>query len=267
MRRRGALLALLVAPLALAACGGGSKTSKQTTLSPAAYVKSAAKKTAGAGSEHMTVKGSVAVQGQVVTLTGGGNFDNVAKSGAVHVDFNFAGLTGGIDEVMQGTTIYMKSPLFADALPSGKTWMKLDLQKALATKGIDFSALGSQDPTQTLAQLQRAGTVVKLGDEDVGGVATTHYRAHVDLSKVPQGEKIKALANATYGPIDIWIGKDDTLVRRMRVSYTMGPAGPARQRISFTTEFSDFGKGVKVTVPPESETFDATNASIKGLGG
>jgi len=263
--RRGAILLLLVAPFALAACGG-SKKSKQTTLSPLESVKSAAKKTASATSEHMTVKGSVAVQGQLVTLTGGGNFDNAAKTGAMHVDFSFGGLTGGIDEVMQGTTIYMRSPLFADALPKGKTWMKLDLERALQSKGIDFSALGSQDPTRTFAQLARAGTVVKIGDEDVAGVSTTHYRARLDLSKIPQGEKIKALTNAKYGPIDIWIGKDDTLIRRMKESSTLG-SGQARQRISFTTDFSDFGKGVKVTVPAAADTFDATNASITGLGG
>ncbi len=266
MRRRAAFL-LLVVPLALGACGGGSKQgSGKTTLTPIAYVKSAARQTAKTTGEHMTVKGSVAVQGQLMTLSGGGNFDNASRSGAVHVDFSLGGLTGGIDEVLDGTTIYMRSPLFAAALPTGKTWMKIDLQRALQSRGIDFSALGSQDPTQTLAQLAQLGAVTVVGDEDVGGTATTHYRGRVDLSKAPQGEKIKALTNATYGPIDVWIGKDDGLVRRMKLSYELGPA-TARQKVSITTEFSDFGKGVRVSVPPAAETFDATNASIKGLGG
>ena len=266
MRVRVVLL-LAATPLALAACGGGKKTSTGPKLSPVAYVRSAGQKTAKAPSEHMTVKGSVTVRGQRVVLTGGGNFDNAKHAGALHLDFNVAGLTGGIDEVMQGTTIYMKSPLFADALPKGKTWMKIDLQRALLSQGIDLSTLGSQDPTQTLAQLQRVGTVTELGPADVGGVSTTHYRGRVDLSKAPQGQKIKALTDAKYGPVDVWIGDDDGLVHRMRVSYSVAPAGSARQVVSFTTDFSDFGKAVVVTVPAESDSFDATDASIKGLGG
>ncbi len=93
--RRYVAVVLLVAALALAACGGGSgKSAKTTTLTPAAYVKSAGRKTVHATSEHMTMKGSVAVQGQVVTLTGGGNFDNAHRTGAMHIDFSIGGLTG-----------------------------------------------------------------------------------------------------------------------------------------------------------------------------
>jgi hypothetical protein len=263
------VILLVCAPILLVACGGGGsqKNVADTTLTPLAYVRSAAQKTAKATSEHMTLKGTVAVRGQLLLLTGGGNFDNASRTGALHVDFNVGGLTGGIDEVLHRTTIYMKSPLFSDALPKGKTWMKIDLERALQSQGIDFSTLGSQDPTQTLAQLERVGTVTVVGDEDVNGTATTHYRGHVDLSKVPQGDKIKALTNAKYGPTDVWIGKDDGLVRRMKVSYSVATAGAARQSISFTTDFSDFGKGVVVTVPSAADTYDATNASIKGLGG
>jgi hypothetical protein len=267
MRARVCIL-LLAAPLALAACGGGAKKSgSDAKLTPVAYVRSSAQKTAKAASEHMTLKGSVAVRGQLVTLSGGGNFDNAKRTGALHIEFNIGGLAGEMDEVMHGTTIYMQSPLFSAALPKGKTWMKIDLRRALQSQGIDFSTLGSQDPTQTLAQLESIGTVTELGSEDVGGVATTHYRGHVDLAKVPQGEQLKALTNATYGPVDVWIGDDDGLVRRMKVSYSVAPSTAAKQAVSFTTDFSDFGKAVVVSVPAAADTFDATNASIKGLGG
>jgi uncharacterized protein YdeI (BOF family) len=265
--RYTALAFVLLVPLALAACGGGSKSSNTPTLTPVAYVRSAAAKTAKSSSEHMTLKGSVGVQGQLVTLNGAGDFDTPSESGTMHLDFNVGGLTGGIDEVVQGTTVYMKSPLFADGLPKGKTWIKLDLQKAGAQQGIDFSALGSQDPTQTLAQLQRVGSATEVGDETVGGIETTHYRAKIDITKAPQGAKIEALTNAKYGPYDLWIGKDDGLVRRMKFSITMSPAGAARQVISMTLDFSDFGKDVNVSVPAPADTFDATDTAIKGLGG
>jgi hypothetical protein len=265
--RRGAL-ALLVLPLVLAACGGGTAlNASEVKLTPVAFVTAAAKKTGKETSEHMSMKGSVTVAGQLVTLTGDGDFDNAKRLGSMHMTFNAGGLSGDLDEVLDGTTVYMRSPLFADGLPKGKTWMKLDLEKAAASQGVDFSALGSQDPTQTLAQLQAIGNVTEVGAEQVGGVDTTHYRGRVDLAKVPQGAKIKALTDAAYGPYDVWIGKDDGYVHRVKFSFSIKLKGAGRESIALTNDFSDFGKDVSVTVPAEADTYDATNQSIKGLGG
>jgi hypothetical protein len=264
---RLALLMLVVLPLA--ACGGGGKSSSQASnLTPVAYVKSAAAKTAQAPSEHSAVTATVGLAGQTVTLTGSGDFDNKSHQGFMHVDFAVAGLTGTVDEVLDGTTIYMKSPLFSDGLPKGKTWLKLDLEKALASKGIDFSALLSQNPSQTLAQLQTSGNVTKVGEETIGGVDTTHYRGRINPATLPQGAKIVALTGAKYGPYDLWIGNDDGYVHRMTLSYSLKASqGAARQAIAMTMNFSDFGKDVTITVPSASESFDATAATINGLGG
>jgi hypothetical protein len=263
---RAALLVLLVLPLA--ACGGGGKSSGVVSnLTPIAYVKSAGVKTAKAPSEHSTVNASVNVAGQAVTVSGAGDFDNTSHQGSMHADFSVSGLSGTIDEVLDGTTIYMKSPLFADGLPKGKTWLKLDLQKALASKGIDFSALLSQNPAQTLSQLQSSGDVTKVGTETVGGVETTHYSGTIDPSKLPQGSKVAALAGAKYGPYDVWIGNDDGYVHKMAFTYSLKVQGAPREAVTMSMGFSDFGKSVTVTVPTDAESFDATNASIKGLGG
>jgi len=258
-------LPLLLLVLPLAACGGGKSSAPPSNLSPIAYVKSAASKTAQAPSEHAKITANATVGGQPLTVSGAGDFDNKTHLGSVHADFSVAGLSGTIDEVLDGTTIYMKSPLFSDGLPKGKTWLKLDLQKALATKGIDFSSLLSQDPAQTLAQLQGSGSVTKVGEETIDGASTTHYRATIDPSKLPQFEKIEALTGAKYGPYDVWIGNDDGYVHKMSLSYSVGVKG-AKQSVSTTVSFSDFGKSVSVTVPSDSESFDATNASLKGLG-
>jgi len=264
---RRASIALLLVPFALAACGGGGGSkSQQAQLSPVAYVKSSARKTAQTASEHVAITGSATVAGSLVTLTGNGDFDNKARQGSMHVDFSAGGLGGSIEEVTSGSTVYLRSPLLTGGLPTGKTWLKIDLQKVGASKGIDLSALGTQDPGQTLVHLQALGDVTKLGDESIAGTDTTHYRGRVDLSKVPQAEKVKALANATYGPYDVWIGKDDGYVRRVKLSYVLGQAG-ARQAVALTMDLSDFGKDVTVHTPAAAETFDATNASINGLGG
>ena len=249
--------------LPVAACGGGGKSSAPpSNLTPIAYVKTAATKTAQVTSEHATLNGSVTAQGQVVTLSGAGDFDNARHVGSMHLDFAVSGLSGTLDEVLDGATIYLSSPLFAASLPAGKKWLKLDLQKAAASKGIDLSALLSQNPAQSLAQLQSSASVTKLGDETIDGVSTTHYRGRIDPSK-----KIKALANAKYAPYDVWVGKDDGLVRRIALAYSLGAAGAKREAIALTLGFSDYGKDVIVAVPAAADSYDATNKAIKGLGG
>jgi hypothetical protein len=259
---RRAVMLLAAAPLLLAACGGGSSSSGQVQLAPVAYVKQAAKKSAQAPSEHVELKATATVQGNPLALSGAGDFDNANKSGSMTVHANVQGLDVQIDEVMDGTTIYMKSPLFAAALPAGKTWMKLDLEKVGKSQGVDLSQLMGQDPAQSFAQLQASGTVTEVGEETIDGTDTTHYRGKIDLTKLPQGAKIAALARAKYGPYDVWIGKDDGYVRRVRSSYTL-----QNQHIETTLNFSDFGKDVSIETPAASETVDMTNKSIDGLGG
>jgi hypothetical protein len=259
---RTALLILIVLPLG--ACGGSSKSSGQPSdMTPVAYVKSSAAKTAQTPSEHVTLKGSLTVGTTLVTIDGTGNFDNSKRLGSMHADFSAGGLSGTLDEVLNGTTIYLQSPLLTSNLPEGKTWLKLDLQKA-APKGVDLSALTTQSPTRLLSQLQAAGNVTKVGDETINGTATTHYRGKLDRSKLPE---VAALANATYGPVDIWIGKDDGYVHRIHTAYTIKVASATAQSIAATVDFSDFGKSVSVSVPAASATVDGTGQAIPGLGG
>ena len=259
---RLAAVLLAAAPLLLAACGGGSTSSQQVQLTPVAYVQQAAKKSAQATSEHVDLKATATVQGNPFALTGAGDFDNANRRGTMTVHANVQGLDMQIDEVLDGTTIYLKSPLFGAALPAGKTWMKLDLRKLGTSQGVDLTQLMGQDPAQAFSQLQASGQVTKVGDDTIDGVDTTHYRGKIDLSKLPQLAKLKGLANAKYGPYDVWIGKDDGYVRRVRTSYTV-----QQQAIAMTMSFSDFGKDVSVTVPAASETVDATDKTLQGLGG
>ena len=262
MRRVAVLVA--AAPLLLAACGGGggSSSSQGAGMTPVAYVKQAAQKSAQASSEHVDLNATATVQGNPVTLTGSGDFDNAKKSGQMTVHANLQGIDMQIDEVLDGTTLYLRSPLVSAALPAGKSWLKIDLEKAGKAQGVDLSQLMGQDPSQAFAQLQASGRVAKVGDETIDGVDTTHYRGRLDLSKLSAAAKIKGLANAKYGPYDVWIGKDDGYVHRVKSSYSLG-----QQAFGLTMNFSDFGKDVSVNVPAASETADATSKSLQGLGG
>ena len=258
MRRFAYAVPLLAVPLAAAACGGSKSGSSSTAAlpdDPVAAVKGAAAKTAQAGSEHMHVVGRVVAGGQTVTFNGSGDFDTQKHLGSLSGDFSVGGLNGAIDEITSGTDSYLKSELLTAFLPAGKTWVKIDLAKAAKAQGMDITSVFSQDPTTALTQLQALRDVRKLGTATVAGETTTHYRARLDLAK------LKDVAQTGTGRYDVWIGEDG-YVHRVKAIVTTGGATS-----TLTTDLSEFGKDVSVTVPKPAETFDGTNASIPGLGG
>ena len=264
--RRAIVLAAL--PLALAACGGASSSKSQsgTAATPLQFVQVAAKKTTGATSEHLSMVVSATVQGQTVKVTGDGDFDNTSHRGALTVHAAVNGLDLTIDEVLDKTTLYMKSDFFAAMLPKGKTWLKLDLSKAAKTKGIDFDSLVSQDPARNFSELQASSDATKVGDETIDGAPTTHYRGRIDVAKLPQGLKIERATGIQYGPYDVWIGKDDGLIHRLKTSYAYDVGGQ-RQTATLAMNFSDFGNAVTVNVPSAADAADVSQQNLGSLGG
>jgi hypothetical protein len=226
-----AFLAFLVLPLARAACSGTDYRAARA-LAPAATVQQAAKKTAAATSAHVTLNASGKFGGWNAALTGSGDFDNTNHRGSFHLDVTDY---GSIDAVVDGTTAYVQAPFLTTFLPAGKTWLKVD---GAARRGSLPKAF-PQSPEQALARLKKLANVRKVGDETIDGVSTTRYHGTGRLER------------ATF---DIWIGKDDGYVRRVRAA-----ASGKKGNGEVVVNFSDFGKAVTVTVPPASATADATN--------
>ena len=237
MRR---LLLVAVVPLVLVACGGSKKPANAGTA--LASVQAAALKTIQAGSEHLTLTATATTGGQKIALGGTGAFDTKKQRGTLHVQLGADTLTTALDEVLDGSDAYIRSPLLTAALPAGKKWLKVDLAKAGAAAGFNLTVLTAQDPGRALSYLRTLKDVTVVGKEKVGGVSTTHYHA-------------VAAGSAIY---DAWVG-DDGYIHRVRVVTTSGA------KVSATTELSDFGSTVHVKVPSAAESY-ATN-SIPGLGG
>jgi hypothetical protein len=253
---RRSVLALFALPFAVAACGGGkSNSAAPLSADPGTAVKNAAVKTAAAGSEHLTLLARVVAGGQTVEISGSGGFDTRAHLGSLHATLSTAGINGALDEVSKGTAVYVKSELLSAMLPAGKPWIKLDLAQLAKSQGIDASVLFSEDPSQVLTQLQSLSGVTKVGTAQVGGVATTHYHATIDVSKLPKATK------AGTGSYDVWIGNDGYVHRVRAVIASSGSTA------TVTTDFSGYGDKVSVDVPPASQTFDGSGTKIPGLGG
>jgi hypothetical protein len=283
---RGRTLMFWVAAAALVAAAGfllfGGREGEQ--LVPGSEISLAAERTHDQGTSHMTMSGTVStsVNGQDVSLTMQGSGEADIKHHLAQISMQMSLPPGAdiggddltIDEVFDNYVIYMRSPLFASAMPPGKEWASMDLNAVGKQLGLDFqqlSGLGANgDPSEMLNQLRAvSGQVENVGEEDVDGVATTHYAATVDLRRYATladpadrsavRESIQHLldlgAPATV-PTDVWVDGQH-LVRRMQMSYTQdNPATGSPMQMTIDIGLSDFGEPVDIQVPSPSETID-----------
>ncbi len=258
MQRTLLLLAPLALVLVLAACGGGKSTSSSGNP-----LVDAADATAQAGSETTSMTGKVFLPTQTLGLRGDGGYNHATDEGWQHVVVSVPGAGApSIDEIFVKGVLWMKSPvLFAGALPSGKQWIKVDVNKAGKNLGFNFKALMGQTPADVLKQLQRTATPVKtIGTETIDGVETTHYRAAIDTKKIPAADKFQKLTTAAYKPIDVWVDEDGR-VRQTRFDYTtkIDPSMAPRARVMLTMKLTDFGATADVEPPKANLVVDVSD--------
>jgi hypothetical protein len=175
----------------------------------------------------------------------------------------------GFDEPMQivvdGTTAYLRIPML-QALTGTSGWLSATPEELAAAGGSLGVTGGTGDPSQLLDTLRGvAGAVDEVGPDEVRGVATTRYRATVDLAdaieRAPevQREEMQAMldqlgADVTSIPVDVWVDADG-LARRLVMDFgdlaaqVMGVDGSA----TLTLELFDYGEDVTIEIPDPSE--------------
>ena len=254
MRGLGILLALVLALLA-SACGGSEATVEQA---PQDAIVLAASKTNDAGTFKAEMSGTGDVAGQSIAMSGTGEFDTTQQSGSMAMKMSVAGQDIDMQLVYAFPIMYMRfPPELMPGLPEGKSWVKMDLEKIGRRTGIDFGQLmqsAQSDPSQGLQYLKGASDVQAVGDEDVRGVATTHYKGIVDLKSLAddnpelkaQIDKIVAASGVSRVPVEVWIDHDG-FVRRMTQTL---------DGMTMTTELYDFGTAVSVEEPPANDVVD-----------
>jgi hypothetical protein len=179
-----------------------------------------------------------------------------------------------IEEVVILPRIYMKSPVFASKLPDGKEWFSYDLAKAGKQIGIgDPTQFSQGDPMEAVNNLRATSDrVERVGTEDVRSVSTTHYRAKVELRKVPdllpaaQREEARKsidhlieLTGTDSYPVEVWIDRHH-MVRRTRMSMDMKVGQTGRKmKMDMTVEMFDFGRKPQPKAPPADKVYDATS--------
>jgi hypothetical protein len=252
-------LALIAVAGALTGCG------VRNSVDP---VAAAATKSQGSGGYKATMSVSIASGASQVTMTARGTFGQ--DEGDLSVDLpGSAGTMHVIDVVEDGDpVIYMSLGSLPGQIPGGKSWLRLDLEKAGKAAGIDvsrlLSATGGQNPSQALELLRANGDFSVVGEESVAGVDTTHYHGSVDLAKAAAAggataDIVKRLVDQgapSQVPVDVWVD-DAGYVRQYETSYDQSYGGqPVSLRM--TMNMSDYGTPVEVSAPPADEVFDVT---------
>lgn len=266
---RSLLLLPFLALVLATACGGEE-------LSPQAAVAEAATKSQDAGSSRVVLELTMTgLAPEPLSITGEGIQDPEQQLARFTIDLSqVAGLTGGgvdlgeIEMVLDGSALYMRLPFLEGA--GLKPWVEIDLRAIAEEEGLDLPSLqqlGQADPALTFAYLRAASdNTQEVGQEDVRGVETTHYRLTVELARVAeqvpaeQREQMRAAVQALIEatgletvPVDAWIDGDG-LIRRMDLDYEDVEVAPGKKgSMSMSMELYDYGVDVDVSLPPSDQ--------------
>ena len=241
-------------------------------------VAQAVASTSSAKSFTFTYSMTVSVAGESLTMSGDGSSDLEHK--LVAMKLHFDGVTAGASaqadaafvlDSSHGLVEYLHISSLDGHLPAGKSWVKVDVGAIGKKAGIDVSQLqqgDSADPAKMFSFLRQSADPIVVGHETVGGVATTHYRATVDLRRLVAAEadattranmqRAIELSGVSSYPAEAWIDGDGYL-RRMRITIPQAcrtRRTPSVATMTMTEELSNFGTDVRIAVPPDASVVD-----------
>jgi hypothetical protein len=162
-----------------------------------------------------------------------------------------ASSTGGqeMEMILVGKAMYMRS---AD-MGTGDKWLKIDLSDPDSLFGMIGKAT---DPEVMFKAMETPKKVELLGQEDVDGVATNHYRITLDPRQYVAAMEFPA-AMADMLPkemvTEMWVDGDD-LPRKFSQALEL-PAQAGGTGTSSTSEgtYSDYGTEVQIEAPPADQ--------------
>jgi hypothetical protein len=296
-------LALLAVPVLLVAgCGGGGGEDPQKVLKET--FSGSKKVTSGKLdlSLSVTTEGVKNVNGPItVELTGpfqsqGTNqlpkFDFDLKIGAQGNTFSAGAISTGDKGYLklQGNTYEVSTQVF-NAFKQG--FQRSQTQQNGAKQNPSFATLGI-NPKDWLKNPENKG------DEDVEGTTTIHIASGVDISKlldgvsqllskagqlnVPQTSRLpttltasqkKKVKDAISDPtFDVYSGKSDKIVRRIRVKLKFKVPESAQQRanglsggeITLDVKIADLNQPQTVNAPANAKPFSDLSSALSGLG-
>src|SRR5207249_1319837 len=150
--------------------------------------------------------------------------DNVpaAKTGIslTYLDGDLA-VPGSLRAKISGT--FNGVPLSSELIVvGGKTYVKEPFGNVWHVVSTSRNPVAFFDPAKgVLAVIKGASDVMKDGSEDVGGVASYRLRARVRADALTS--LLGNPPSAMIVPVELWIGKRDLLLRRIRLTGSVSP--------------------------------------------
>lgn len=196
-----------------------------------------------------TIESSTTPEG--IIETGPMTFDDSERAEGTFV---VKGLSTGrevtLTTIADGTKSYTSSSAL-DSIPEGKKWMEVDASSAASNTG----APAANGPKEGLKVLEGVEDAERIGQEDIDGVPTTHYRGTFPHADEVFGVKV----DVSEPEVEVWIDKQER-VRRMRVSLKSAVSGVANSATTtdITIDYESFGRVPKIEVPPADEVFNGT---------
>ncbi|MDH4178169.1 MAG: LppX_LprAFG lipoprotein [Thermoleophilia bacterium] len=226
MNRAGVLVVTSAVVLAVAGCGGDGGEQ-----SPDALVRASIEATGSLESFHFTFDSENVPVGGGLQLTGAEGDALVPDRVAADVTGSFGGLPIQTRIVAIGDEVWLENPL------SGR-WTRVDV-------GTTPQAL--LDPARgVLAVLEQVSGLAEDGTETVGNADA------VRLTGAAPAEAVAPLVAVAPGDgvtdVTIWIGSDDSLLRRIRVEGAVAAGEP--ETAVRVVEISRFDQPVTIE-PPE----------------
>lgn len=154
-----------------------------------------------------------------------------------------------------GDTMYQRFPALLAQLDLDAEWLSFDLADLGPEFGQVLDQARASTPGEALSALREAGAVAEIGEEDLDGVATTHYAATLDLRAVVEGSGLDGAMVENAGldldqavPVDVWIDGEG-LVRRYDATVEV-------DGVTTTTSFEvlEYDVDVDVAAPPAEDT-------------
>ena len=275
MSRRALAAVVSLLALVTGACARpGSNTNRSTTkLTSYQLVSASVDKTTAQKTAHMSLTMHLEGLGggQSFDITSTGSVDLANHDAAMSFDMSGGQMSMHMDMVLVDGALYMHLPRqLATQVPSGKSWMKIDIaalarSTGLSIPGLSGGSMGAFDPAQQLDYLRGVSRSVTLvGSDTVDGASTERFHIVIDLqkalSKLTGNAKcglsavMKSLGDVTI-PADVWID-DQGRLRQMRMSLDL----PGTNGASMTMQMKlfDFGAHVDISAPPAQEVYDIT---------
>ena len=216
-------------------------------------------------------------QGMTVSFTETGLFDFARSRGTITMQSPV-----GMTEIFVPPKTYIKLPADVERLRGQRAAQGEELDRAArrgwramrAPAGCSGRWMAAPTRADLLASLTAAASsVTKLGPSVIRGVPVTGFALKIDPAKagaVPGADRAAVAAflksfGAAEIPVDVWVDGQN-LVRRESLSLAMpgGSGAPAGTKLTWTTDFYDFGVPVRVSAPPASQV--ATEGSKFALG-